>query len=100
MHCPCYVSILPLSTVEKRKKVLRALSSGAVLVSGGRPSLSLWVSEDGGAKQWKSLDIPTEHNKLVTDPALKFCPHVVQQADGPGRALPKPKKQCQQHSLR
>ena len=50
------------------------LSTGPLLVSGGRPALRVWVSEDGTAQEWQTLDIPTEHNKLVADPALRFCP--------------------------
>ena len=50
-----------------------ALRSGPILVAGGRPALNLWVNEDGTGEQWQTLDIPTEHNKLIDDPALKFC---------------------------
>jgi hypothetical protein len=50
-----------------------ALPSGPILVAGGRPALNLWVNEAGDGKLWQTLDIPTEHNKLVTNPALKYC---------------------------
>ena len=50
-----------------------ALPSGPILVAGGRPGLNLWVNEAGDGEQWQSFDIPTEHNKLMKDPALKYC---------------------------
>jgi hypothetical protein len=50
-----------------------ALSSGPILVAGGRPALNLWVNEAGDGEKWQTLDIPTEHNKLITDPTLKYC---------------------------
>ena len=49
------------------------LTNGALLVSGGRPGLGLWVSADGFGRQWENFDIPTQHNKLMAEPAMKFC---------------------------
>ena len=57
-----------------------SLSSGATFIAGGRPALNLWVSADPSkstslvdADTWETFDIPTEHNKLIADPALQFC---------------------------
>jgi hypothetical protein len=50
------------------------LANGALVVSGGRPGLGLWVSADGFGRAWESSDIPTRHNQLMADqPALQFC---------------------------
>jgi hypothetical protein len=62
----------PPQLLSARPRAL-VLGNGALLLSGGRPGLGLWVSTDGFGKQWKSFDIPTEHNRLVADPAQKYC---------------------------
>ena len=50
------------------------LPNGALVVSGGRPALNLWVNRDGTALgDWEAYDLPTEHNRLVEDPSLRFC---------------------------
>ena len=36
---------------------------GMVLVSGGRPPLSVWATRDGD--QWTAFDIPSEHSFLT-----------------------------------
>ena len=41
------------------------LPNGALVVTGGRPALSMWISLDGYGKSWKEYDIPTEHNRGV-----------------------------------
>lgn len=72
---------------EAPKKLLSArpravsLAKGATFIAGGRPALNLWVSADpsegrfslADADTWQTFDIPTEHNKLIADPTLKFC---------------------------
>ena len=70
--CSWSLRSAPSSMLSARPRAL-ALPSGPILISGGRPALNLWVNEDGTAKQWQTLDIPTEHNKKMADPALKFC---------------------------
>jgi len=66
------LSSAPASMLSARPRAA-ALSSGPILVAGGRPALNLWVNEAGDGDKWQTLDIPTEHNKLITDPALKYC---------------------------
>ena len=41
------------------------LPNGALVVSGGRPALSMWISVDGFGNSWKEYDIPTEHNRGI-----------------------------------
>lgn len=50
------------------------LPNGALVVAGGRPALNLWASPSGAAAgPWLKYDLPTEHNKLATSAADKFC---------------------------
>ena len=62
-----------LSSFVFRPRAL-VLANGALVISGGRPALNLWVSQDGFGKSWETYDIPTVHNRGVTDPSLAFCP--------------------------
>ena len=41
------------------------LPNGVLVVSGGRPALSMWISIDGFGNSWKEYDIPTEHNRGI-----------------------------------
>lgn len=50
------------------------LPNGALVIAGGRPALNMWVSADGFGKSWEFIDLPTVHNRLEPDPALRFCP--------------------------
>ena len=47
--------------------------TSTLLLSSGRPALGIHESADGLGEAWASYDIPTEHNKLVASPALRFC---------------------------
>ena len=62
----------PTSLLSARPRAV-VLSSGAIVLAGGRPALNIWVSRDGAGEKWATLDVPTEHNKLVRDPTLRFC---------------------------
>ena len=33
----------------------------------------MWVSADGYGRKWESFDIPTQHNRLVSNKSEKFC---------------------------
>ena len=61
------ISQAPPTMLSARPELL-TLPNGVVLLSGGRPGLSLWASTDGYGKTWTGYDIPTEHNKLVSTP--------------------------------
>jgi hypothetical protein len=52
---------------------MRLLSGGALVVSGGRPALNMWVSLDSGA-HFTKFDIPTLHNTHMPNPEDRFCP--------------------------
>jgi hypothetical protein len=57
------------------------LPNGALVVSGGRPALSMWVSADGFGRRWEEHDLPTQHNRGLARglqarpaPIPPFCP--------------------------
>jgi hypothetical protein len=53
------------------------LPNGALVVTGGRPALSIWISADGFGNHWEEYDIPTEHNNGIQEmanPLPSFCP--------------------------
>ena len=60
------------SNMQSAKPRALVTSTGALLVSGGRPGLHLWESPDGRGEHWIQHDIPTIHNSLVAE-QLKFC---------------------------
>ena len=66
------LTVGPLQLLSARPRAL-VLVNGALLLSGGRPGLSLWASADGFGKTWEKYDIPAEHNKLINKPDHKFC---------------------------
>jgi hypothetical protein len=56
-----------------RPKLLR-LPTGHVLLAGGRPGLSLWLSDDATATHWTRINVATQHNRLVTNPSWRYEP--------------------------
>ena len=53
---------------------VRLLSGNSTLVmAGGRPALGVWESPDLG-ETWAVYDLPTEHNRLMKEESLRFCP--------------------------
>ena len=44
---------------------LRRLSNGLLLLTTGRPGISLWVSDDPRGTTWQSLDLLAHHNRCV-----------------------------------
>eukprot|EP00040_Diaphanoeca_grandis_P002453 m.21716 g.21716 ORF g.21716 m.21716 type:complete len:356 (-) comp13512_c0_seq1:401-1468(-) len=71
--------VMPLAWSVKPR--LRLLSNGIVILTGGRPGIFLWVSNDVGAT-WQRFSITEKHNALVADPSLKYDDEVTK-ADGP-----------------
>jgi hypothetical protein len=53
---------------------LVCLENGALLLSGGRPGLMLWVCLDGRGDSWHAVDLADHHNAAVPDPAMHFGP--------------------------
>ena len=51
---------------------LAVLSSGALLLSGGRPGLGLWVDASGMGHDWQAHSIPQLHNRGAP-PEQRFC---------------------------
>lgn len=53
------------------------LPNGALLVSGGRPGVDLWVSADGLGDSWQRYSLPTVHNQQIATmghlPEWSFC---------------------------
>jgi hypothetical protein len=65
------LSLAPPFMLSCRPRAVTLNHFGMVIVSGGRPPLSVWATRDG--KAWTAFDIPSEHNRLVP-PAMRFCP--------------------------
>lgn len=63
----------PSGMLSARPRAL-VLPNGALVITGGRPALNLWISVDGFGATWQKFDIPTIHNSKMTDPVEKFCP--------------------------
>jgi hypothetical protein len=59
-----------------RPKLLR-LPSGQVMLAGGRPGLSMWLSDDATAITWTRINIAAVHNRLATDPSWLYGPGFV-----------------------
>jgi hypothetical protein len=65
------LTLAPSFMLSCRPRAVTLSRFGTVLVSGGRPPLSVWATRDG--ESWTAYDIPSEHNRLVP-PAMRFCP--------------------------
>ena len=61
----------PRSMMSARPRMV-ALSSGALVVAGGRPALNVWISLDGG-EHFSGFDIPTLHNQNIKNSRDRFC---------------------------
>lgn len=49
---------------------LQVLKNGAVVLSGGRPGLFLWIDRDGDGKKWQRVDMRANHNACQPDDAI------------------------------
>ena len=67
--------------VGSARPMLLQIPGGPLLLSGGRPYLMLWASEDGG-DTWEPHNLAAEHNRRQPDPTLRFCDAF---ANGAGR---------------
>lgn len=66
----------PLSAqVGSARPRAQVLANGAIVLSGGRPLLNLWVSADGSGDpgSWTTFNIASEHNAREANDTLKFC---------------------------
>jgi hypothetical protein len=61
----------PAQMLSARPRMV-ALSGGALIVTGGRPALNMWVSVDQG-NSFDRFDIPTLHNQHIDEAADRFC---------------------------
>lgn len=46
---------------------LVCLENGALLLSGGRPGLYLWVCPEGDGNRWEKIDVAEHHNAMIAD---------------------------------
>lgn len=52
---------------------IRRLRSGALVLTGGRAGLFLWVNADGTARSWTRVNLAAAHNRLLAaQPELLF----------------------------
>lgn len=64
---------LPAHVLSARPQLLK-IPNGPLILTGGRPLLSLWVSSSGSGVEWSQpINLADEHNKRQTDPSLRFC---------------------------
>lgn len=56
-------------SVEPR---LARLGNGALILTGGRPGLFLWLCTDGRGEQWESLNLGQHHNQLIEPEEQRF----------------------------
>lgn len=49
---------------------LQVLKNGAVVLSGGRPGLFLWINREGDGKKWQRVDMRANHNACQPDDAI------------------------------
>lgn len=51
---------------------LARLENGALVLTGGRPGLFLWLCADGRGEQWDAVNLATHHNRLVEREGEQF----------------------------
>ena len=75
------------------KPRLRVTTKGVLVLTGGRPGIDLWASNDKG-KSWSRFNIAAEHNTLMkaagADGSLLFDEQVIQHTCVAMRTLPPP----------
>eukprot|EP01052_Picozoa_sp_SAG31_P046730 SAG31_NODE_9052_length_1342_cov_4.659958_1_plen_276_part_10 len=75
---------MPVDMLSATPKATVLPGSGALLVSGGRPGVDLWISTDGFGHKWKRYSLPTIHNTVIDKekhPAdWKYCEPFLQVA--------------------
>ena len=49
------------------------LENGAILLSGGRPGLFVWVCTDGSGNTWERFNLAQHHNRHQADAALQYA---------------------------
>jgi hypothetical protein len=84
------ISKLPFAWSVKPR--LRVTSKGVLVLTGGRPGIDLWASNNKG-QSWTRFNLAKEHNQLmVGQPASLLFDAQVVDADGPHvpRAQPEP----------
>lgn len=88
----------PLSPVERPPKQsqpgsvrprMLILADGTILVTGGRPGMWVWVGSVNSTSadheylvtsqqiEWESVNVPEQHNKLVSNASLRYCDQAV-----------------------
>ena len=48
------------------------LENEALILTGGRPGLFLWLSTDGRGDEWERLNLGEHHNRLIEDEQQRF----------------------------
>ena len=48
------------------------LGNGALVLTGGRPGLFLWVSADGSGEEWDALNLGAHHNRFIEAGECRF----------------------------
>ncbi|GAG30312.1 unnamed protein product, partial [marine sediment metagenome] len=56
---------------------LVCLDNGALLLTGGRPGINLWVSPDGTGETWHHVSLAAHHNEDFADASLHYADECV-----------------------
>jgi len=62
----------PLPGAWSVEPQLVCLGNGALVLSGGRPGLFVWVCAEGDGSSWERLNLGEHHNAAVGDPGLRY----------------------------
>ena len=65
-----------MASVQPR---LARLGNGAIVLTGGRPGLFLWLCADGQGEEWERVNLGVHHNRLV-EPKCGFFGRFLQRA--------------------
>lgn len=66
----------PVTEAWSVEPQLVRLDNGALVLSGGRPGLYLWVCTDGEGKAWQPVNLAEHHDAFIADPDSRFGPGV------------------------
>jgi hypothetical protein len=65
----------PMEGVFSVQPSVAVLPDGALVLSGGRPGLFVWVNLDGTGKDWQKVDVQAHHNAKVPKETIDKSDH-------------------------
>ncbi len=64
--------LAPMEGMRSVQPRLARLGNGALVLTGGRPGLFLWISIDGKGEVWERVNLGEHHNRMTVDKSLRF----------------------------